>query len=143
MLKTSCLRCGEPFEPRKASSKFCSRRCFIQPIEEILGSKIATPTTPDGCALWQGVKHRTGYGIVVVGSSRKKYRAHRLMWEFIHGPIPEGMVVRHKCNTPSCVRADHLEIGTQWDNVQDSIRDGRKPTGSRAKNATLTEEQVR
>lgn len=35
------------------------------------------------------------------------------------------MVVRHKCDNPSCCNPEHLEIGTQRDNVHDCIKKGR------------------
>lgn len=52
-------------------------------------------------------------------------RAHRMVWIEANGPIPDGLVIRHKCDNPSCVNLDHLEIGTQSDNVHDMIERGR------------------
>lgn len=42
-----------------------------------------------------------------------------------HGDIPDGMVVRHKCDNPSCTNPDHLELGTRRQNVMDKIKRGR------------------
>jgi len=39
--------------------------------------------------------------------------------------IPVGFLVCHKCDNPSCIRPDHLFLGTASDNVQDSIRKKR------------------
>lgn len=52
-------------------------------------------------------------------------RAHRLAWELVKGPVPDGLNVLHKCDNPRCVNVDHLFLGTQRDNVLDSIRKGR------------------
>ena len=37
----------------------------------------------------------------------------------------KGLVVRHKCDNPSCINPDHLELGTQQDNVNDRESRGR------------------
>ena len=42
-----------------------------------------------------------------------------------YGMIPDGLVIRHKCDNPSCIRLDHLEIGTVADNNWDMIERGR------------------
>lgn len=111
-----------------------------------LADKIATKTRPDSdsdCLLWVGQTDARGYGILRSGSGRK--RAHRLVYELVHGPIPPGLVIRHKCDTPECVEASHLEIGTQLDNVRDMFDRGRanKPKGSDNAKSRLSEEQVR
>ena len=53
-------------------------------------------------------------------------RLHRLVWEAHNAePIPDGMVVRHKCDNRECCNPFHLEIGTQAQNIQDMIERGR------------------
>lgn len=56
----------------------------------------------------------------------------------------EGQVVRHKCDNPRCINPEHLEIGTQLENVQDSVQRGRAKRSPGANNgrAKLTSEQV-
>jgi len=39
--------------------------------------------------------------------------------------IPDGFVVRHKCDNPRCINPEHLELGTRKQNTQDSIIRGR------------------
>lgn len=60
---------------------------------------------------------------------------HRTIYENAHGPIPKGMVVRHKCDNTSCINPDHLEIGTSKDNARDRDARGRGKS-------PLTKEQV-
>jgi hypothetical protein len=51
--------------------------------------------------------------------------AHRWVYLTFIGQIPEGHVVRHKCNNRACVSPLHLDVGTQKDNVADTIKSGR------------------
>jgi DNA invertase Pin-like site-specific DNA recombinase len=39
--------------------------------------------------------------------------------------FPDGMEILHACDNPSCVRWDHLRLGTQTDNMIDKARKGR------------------
>jgi hypothetical protein len=74
-----------------------------------------------------------GYGQIggtVDGRQERKY-AHRLAWELANNrPVPDGLVVMHSCDNPRCVNPSHLSVGTQSQNIHDSIRKGRfKPFG--------------
>lgn len=51
--------------------------------------------------------------------------AHRVAWQMTHGPIIDGLVVRHKCDNPLCCNPEHLELGTPADNTRDMVRRGR------------------
>lgn len=72
---------------------------------------------------WIGVMKPNGYGSVSIQG--KKHNAHRVAWELAHGPVPPGMHVCHKCDTPLCVNPDHLFLGSRSDNMQDCVRKGR------------------
>lgn len=81
----------------------------------------------DGCWAWSGSKDGKGYGILSSrhGNSRSPEKAHRVSYEKENGEIPDGMVVRHKCDNPECTNPDHLEVGTQKDNMRDMVNRGR------------------
>lgn len=51
--------------------------------------------------------------------------AHRVAYERWVGPIPDGHVVRHRCDNPPCINPEHLITGTQGQNIQDMIDRGR------------------
>lgn len=81
----------------------------------------------DTCWLWTGVIGAHGYG--VFGGKKTRGRAHRLMWERVNGPIPDGLNVCHRCDNPPCVNPAHLFLGTVKDNAQDMMRKGRGACG--------------
>lgn len=94
-----------------------------------------------GCIRFTGHLDGEGYGRIMV--ARVKYMAHRLSYSLNNGQIPDGYVVRHKCDNPSCINPEHLEVGTQADNIADKVSRGRQARGSGAGRAILTEESVR
>jgi len=76
------------------------------------------------CDEFGGARHpRGGYGLVSEGGRAKL--AHRVVWEHHHGPIPDGMMVRHTCDNPPCCRVDHLIVGTALQNSADMVARGR------------------
>ena len=68
------------------------------------------------CWICVGQIHKpTGYGIFWNGDTYQ--RAHRYRFVADNGYEPE--VVMHSCDTPACVRPEHLTGGTQLDNIRD------------------------
>lgn len=78
----------------------------------------------NGCWLWTGRCDEKGYGRVGFGG-RANIGAHRVAWELTQGPVPLGLCVLHRCDTPSCCNPDHLFLGTNRDNVIDRHLKGR------------------
>lgn len=77
---------------------------------------------PNGCVLWSG-SGKAGYG-KLRWRGQMRY-AHILAWELHHGPVPEGLEVRHRCDVPACIAVAHLELGTHAENIRDSFERGR------------------
>ena len=90
--------------------------------------RFATKTMRDGeCILWIGGADPGGYGKFSTkrdGERQKHFRAHRWIYEQVIGEKPP--LLRHKCDNPRCVRVDHLEPGSQADNVHDAMDRGRR-----------------
>ena len=81
----------------------------------------------NGCLIWTASTDACGYGLFRV--DKKITRAHRFSYETFVNKIPDGILVRHKCDNPSCVLPAHLELGTQQDNMNDKVRRGRHNNG--------------
>lgn len=95
------------------------------------------------CWLWTGSLSK-GYGFFTVKGTRARVPAHRFSWELHNGPIPDGLLVRHKvCDNPPCVNPAHLDVGTHGDNSRDMVDHNRSTAGERHGNAVLTEDDVR
>lgn len=80
----------------------------------------------DGCWEWRGSKHsksRWPYGYVQWDG--RVQGAHRVAWQIVNGPIPDGLLVLHHCDYPPCVRPSHLFLGNDSANMDDCRAKGR------------------
>lgn len=70
----------------------------------------------DTCWLWTAaIAMPQGYGLFFTSGKRRAY-AHRLAYELLVGPIPEGLELDHLCRVPVCVNPAHLEAVTPREN---------------------------
>lgn len=97
-----------------------------------------------GCWLWTAGSNIYGYGAIQAGRrSQHLLRAHRVSWQLHRGPVPVGLLVLHRCDTPACVNPSHLFLGTQPDNIRDKVAKRRHAHGITTKGCKLNPAKVR
>lgn len=87
----------------------------------MLPSRILDKISPEpmtGCWIWKASLSRDGYGYIGFGGRVQK--AHRVVYEFYKGEIPEGLEIDHLCRVRCCVNPDHLEPVTHRENMRRS-----------------------
>lgn len=87
---------------------------MLDKLPQVLADKIM-PEPMSGCWLWVGGQIG-GYGSLYWNG--KSQRAHRVIYAFFRGEIPDGLVMDHLCRLPACVNPDHLEPVTDKINTQ-------------------------
>ena len=102
---------------------------------------------PSGCWLWSGSTDQKGYGTIGAEGSRTTHRTHRAAWMLWRGPIPDGVLILHKCDTPPYCNPAHLFLGDHLANAIDRESKGRgghpKRVGENHGRAKLTNETAR
>jgi hypothetical protein len=91
---------------------------------------------PDDCWKREGKLNSGGYGKFEWQENGKRHytTTHRMAWRLTYGPIPDGLIVRHRCTGgPNrwCCNPAHLRLGTHKDNSADMFSDGNAATGDR------------
>ena len=73
------------------------------------------PEPNSGCWIWLGPVSG-GYGRVSLQGAR--FSAHRVSFEALCGPIPDGKEIDHLCRVRCCVNPGHLEAVTHRENLR-------------------------
>lgn len=133
MKNRNCKGCETLFKPRAPGNWHCSDLCFMATHVDM--------NSPNGCWEWKGpFNNKDSYG--VFDFNKTTAYAHRRVYQLFKGPIPEGLMIRHKCNNRPCVNPDHLLTGTALENKQDSIIAGTIALGERVGGSKLKNYQV-
>ena len=89
---------------------------------DLHGPEPPDPALPveGGCWLWLGGCIPSGYGSISVNDETQM--VHRLVYELLIGPIPEGYEIDHRCRVRVCCRPGHTEPVTPEENMRRSRR---------------------
>ena len=93
---------------------------------------------PDDCWEWTEGCNRD-YGIFH-DCNGSTYLAHRVAFVVTNGDTK--LQVCHTCNNPPCCNPNHLYAGTQKDNMDQCVAEGRSNRGESSSSAKLTEFDV-
>lgn len=153
-----CKNCGVTFSPtiqlvrgrQGSGGEFCSNGCAMKFVNRAKKeTRIAADVErfwlnvniTDGCWEWIGSLSESGYG-TTFSFGNGKDRPHRISYRMIHGPIPDGMCVCHKCDNRKCCKPDHLFLGSIRDNNEDMKNKNRHAYGENNGCAKLTKYDV-
>lgn len=107
----TCIDCGAPPSAKRGLTRDRCRRCYDHHVSALkkagaFESKTAgtrlerlldkAAAGPGGCIIWTGRLTRGGYGHTKIGKRNRP--AHRVAYELMVGPIPDGMQVDHTCH---------------------------------------------
>lgn len=144
MIKRQCDCCEKEFNqyPSRAyrsKNNFCSKECSTIYRKHYSSRKFAIDfeVNENGCFIC--TTHKSG--------KRGYPRMHeklvfRHVYEQMFEPLEEGDLIRHLCDNKLCINPEHLRKGTQFENVQDAIRNGKMPKGSKIGTSIYDELQI-
>lgn len=121
--------------------KYCDKYCQKESKDRI-NSFLNEFDTVGECHETRLWKDKDGYGHIMIDGIR--WISSRLSYTLNYGKIPEGKIVRHSCDNPSCIRKEHLLIGTPKENTVDKVERNRQyqPEGELNGMSKLTEKEV-
>ena len=104
-------------------TKIAAKRLLFRPIPAT--PTVARPGAPEhpttDCLAWTGSVSDAGYGTVgarVIDG--KVHPVHVVSWVLVHGSVPDGTEIGHRCECRPCARPDHVRPVSDLDNVRES-----------------------
>jgi DNA-binding transcriptional regulator YdaS (Cro superfamily) len=98
----------------------------------------------DGCWLWTGEPHTSGYGrIGLHDQGHGMEYAHRYSFELHFGKLPASSYVAHRCDVKLCVRPEHLFLSDKnVQNMADAAKKDRIAHGERHGNGKFSDARI-
>lgn len=114
----TCELCGKVFKGKKTHSPFVRHMQAHDPQYQWdrFWSKVDQSAGPDGCWPWTRATSAKGYGKYMPTTSH--VGAHRVAYEYLVGPIPDGLELDHLCRNVLCCNPAHLEPVTHQENMR-------------------------
>lgn len=109
-------------DPNREVLTTCDNRCCLNPRHLVLAGDKSRATLqarfvarvekagPNECWSWKLKPSAAGYGTLSMGRGKNPLLAHRAAWEISHGPIPEGLFVKQRCENRLCCNPAHLYL---------------------------------
>lgn len=117
------------FNPLRSRAKNVGNRKPEMTIEEKFWSFVnldgpipKNDSSLGNCWIWKGHVETKGYAQFFTGG--KYHRAHRWIYQKVHGKLKKSEFVCHKCHDKLCVRDSHHYNGSAKDNSQDNVKVG-------------------
>jgi hypothetical protein len=140
----ACLDCGA--YTRRTRCQACSVLARHAKADVDFWQSADRSGGPHACWPWLLSKRGQNGKYGQVSYRGRPMRAHRTAWLLTNGPIPDGLLVLHRCDNPPCINPAHLFLGTHTDNMADRKAKGRNDLlGARGESNTqsrLTQDQV-
>jgi len=96
---------------------------------------IRRSSDPTACTRWSGALSHNGYPLILIDGITR--RANRVLYEQLHGLIPLGKLILHRCDMRSCLLDAHLYAGSAQNNVDDMVERGRAAWQQRTEGSSL------
>lgn len=124
-----CRQCNALANPRHPAGKpYAPHPHYGLPHPARFWAKVEKTAT---CWLWVASKNQYGYGSYRLNG--RGYLAHRMAYELLRGPIPDGYDLDHLCRIHACVNPDHLEVVTRRENTARGVNHLLRRTATHCK----------